>query len=43
MNEERLVSNEGTYEESRQEVFLRPEDFTEYIGQKKVVQNMFIE
>ena len=40
MNEERLVSNEGTYEESRQEVFLRPEDFTEYIGQKKVVQNI---
>jgi Holliday junction DNA helicase RuvB len=37
---ERVLNSEGQGEEYRQEVFLRPQDFTEYIGQKKVVQNI---
>ncbi|WP_127715694.1 Holliday junction branch migration DNA helicase RuvB [Halobacteriovorax sp. HLS] len=40
MNDERIVSNEISSEESQREIFLRPEDFSEYVGQKKVVQNI---
>ncbi|EQC45142.1 Holliday junction DNA helicase RuvB [Bacteriovorax sp. BSW11_IV] len=37
---ERLMSSSITDQEYKQEVFLRPKDFSEYIGQKKVVQNI---
>ena len=40
MEEDRIVSNETSNQENRQEIFLRPEDFSEYVGQKKVVQNI---
>ena len=41
-NEEnsRIVDGESHNEEYKQEVILRPTDFSEYIGQKKVVQNI---
>ncbi|WP_034729568.1 Holliday junction branch migration DNA helicase RuvB [Bacteriovorax sp. BSW11_IV] len=34
------MSSSITDQEYKQEVFLRPKDFSEYIGQKKVVQNI---
>lgn len=37
---ERIMNQEGSNEEYKHEVLLRPVDFTEYIGQKKVVQNI---
>lgn len=40
MEDERLVSGTITDQDYKQEVFLRPKDFSEYIGQKKVVQNI---
>ncbi|OUR92832.1 Holliday junction DNA helicase RuvB [Halobacteriovorax marinus] len=40
MNDERILETEQSENENRQEVFLRPEDFSEYVGQKKVVQNI---
>ncbi len=41
-NEEsgRVVGSETHTEEFKHEVLLRPNDFTEYVGQKKVVQNV---
>ncbi|MBC7429207.1 MAG: Holliday junction branch migration DNA helicase RuvB [Bacteriovorax sp.] len=41
-NEEsgRVVTNEPQKEEFKHEVLLRPTDFSEYVGQKKVVQNV---
>ncbi|MDD0854838.1 Holliday junction branch migration DNA helicase RuvB [Halobacteriovorax sp. GB3] len=38
--DDRFMSAEGTEVDHKQEVFLRPKDFSEYIGQKKVVQNI---
>jgi holliday junction DNA helicase RuvB len=42
MNEDfdRVVTGEATQEEFKHEVLLRPNDFTEYVGQKKVIQNI---
>ncbi|CBW28083.1 holliday junction DNA helicase ruvB [Halobacteriovorax marinus SJ] len=40
MSEERVFDSNSSREESRQEIFLRPKDFSEYIGQRKVVQNI---
>lgn len=40
MSDERLLESNSSEQENRQEVFLRPEDFSEYVGQKKVVQNI---
>lgn len=40
MQEERLLSGEIQTEEVRQEVLLRPANFDEYIGQRKVVKNI---
>jgi Holliday junction DNA helicase RuvB len=37
---ERLVDSDVNPEEVKHEVLLRPTDFTEYVGQKKVVQNI---
>ncbi len=41
-NEEntRVLGGEGHSEEYKHEVLLRPTDFSEYVGQKKVVQNI---
>ncbi len=36
----RIVNGESQNEEFKHEVLLRPTDFSEYIGQKKVVQNI---
>jgi Holliday junction DNA helicase RuvB len=38
--ENRFLSSESDDVEYKHEVLLRPEDFSEYIGQKKVVQNI---
>lgn len=38
--EDRVFANESSEVEYKHEVILRPVDFTEYIGQKKVVQNI---
>lgn len=38
--DERIFDLEDKPEEHRQEVLLRPENFDEYVGQKKVVQNV---
>ena len=38
--EDRILTNESTHEEYKHEVILRPIDFTEYVGQRKVVQNI---
>lgn len=40
MDSERLMSSEIQNEETRQEVLLRPNNFDEYIGQRKVVKNI---
>lgn len=40
MDSERLMSGEIQNEETRQEVLLRPNNFDEYIGQRKVVKNI---
>ncbi len=40
MTEERVFESNSSSEEKRKEVFLRPENFSEYIGQRKVVQNI---
>lgn len=40
MQEERMMSGEIQTEEVRQEVLLRPNNFDEYIGQRKVVKNI---
>ncbi|PIK14215.1 Holliday junction branch migration DNA helicase RuvB [Halobacteriovorax sp. JY17] len=40
MTEERVFESNSNTEEKRREVFLRPENFSEYIGQRKVVQNI---
>lgn len=40
MSEDRIFEETINTEEKRKEVFLRPENFSEYIGQKKVVQNI---
>lgn len=37
---ERIVDTDASPEEFKQEVLLRPNDFSEYVGQKKVVQNI---
>jgi Holliday junction DNA helicase RuvB len=37
---ERVLATDANPEEFKQEVLLRPGDFNEYIGQKKVVQNI---
>ncbi|MBC7540621.1 MAG: Holliday junction branch migration DNA helicase RuvB [Bacteriovorax sp.] len=37
---ERIVSTDVNTEEVKHEVLLRPTDFSEYVGQKKVVQNV---
>jgi Holliday junction DNA helicase RuvB len=37
---ERFLDNDSRPEEFKHEVLLRPTDFTEYVGQKKVVQNV---
>lgn len=37
---DRFVMPEGNQEEFKHEVLLRPTDFSEYVGQKKVVQNI---
>lgn len=42
MNEERLVSGEIKDDEVHHEVKLRPRNFDEYVGQKRVVQNVEI-
>ena len=39
MSDERIFDPELGEEETKKEVLLRPKDFTEYIGQKKIVQN----
>jgi Holliday junction DNA helicase RuvB len=39
-NESRVFEMESKGEEYKHEVLLRPIDFTEYIGQKKVIQNI---
>jgi Holliday junction DNA helicase RuvB len=39
-NEERIFNSDSNHEEYKHEVLLRPVDFSEYIGQKKVVQNV---
>lgn len=39
-NEDRIFDTETNTEEFKHEVLLRPLDFTEYIGQRKVVQNV---
>ncbi len=36
----RMVGNESHSDEFKHEVLLRPTDFSEYVGQKKVVQNI---
>ena len=38
--EDRILNQEMGTEEFKHEVLLRPVDFTEYIGQKKVIQNV---
>lgn len=38
--EDRVFTSEGTPVEFQHEVFLRPDNFLEYIGQKKVVENI---
>ncbi|AYF45919.1 MULTISPECIES: Holliday junction branch migration DNA helicase RuvB [Halobacteriovorax] len=40
MSDERIFDPELGEEETKKEVLLRPKDFTEYIGQKKIVQNI---
>ncbi len=40
MSDERVLETSTNSEEKRQEVFLRPQNFSEYIGQRKVVQNI---
>ncbi|WP_372653943.1 Holliday junction branch migration DNA helicase RuvB [Halobacteriovorax sp.] len=40
MSDERVLETNTNNEEKRQEVFLRPQNFSEYIGQRKVVQNI---
>ena len=40
MNEERLLAGEIKDDEVHHEVKLRPRDFSEYVGQKRVVQNV---
>lgn len=42
MNEERLLAGEIKDDEIHHEVKLRPRDFSEYVGQKRVVQNVEI-
>jgi Holliday junction DNA helicase RuvB len=37
---DRIVNNELNQEEFKHEVLLRPTDFTEYVGQTKVIQNI---
>jgi len=37
---ERIVDTDANPEEFKHEVLLRPNDFSEYVGQKKVVQNV---
>lgn len=37
---DRFLDNDSRPEEFKHEVLLRPTDFTEYVGQKKVVQNV---
>lgn len=39
-DEERILTNESSQSDYKHEVILRPVDFSEYIGQKKVVQNI---
>ena len=39
-NNDRLVDGDVNQDEVKHEVLLRPIDFSEYIGQKKVVQNV---
>ena len=38
--DQRVFESEPTQTEYQHEVFLRPDDFSEYIGQKKVVENI---
>lgn len=38
--DERVLTNESSQSEYKHEVILRPADFSEYVGQKKVVQNI---
>lgn len=40
MDSERLMTGEVQSEETRQEVLLRPNNFDEYVGQRKVVKNI---
>ncbi len=40
MDSERLMTGEVQNEETRQEVLLRPNNFDEYVGQRKVVKNI---
>ena len=40
MTESRTMGVEQDFEEQRSETLLRPGDFSEYIGQKKVVENI---
>ncbi len=40
MEDERIMSQHSSEREIKSEVFLRPRSFSEYIGQKKVVQNV---
>lgn len=40
MTDERVFESTQTSIDKKQEIFLRPEDFSEYIGQRKVVQNI---
>lgn len=42
MNEDRVLTGEIKDEEVHHEVKLRPRDFSEYVGQKRVVQNVEI-
>lgn len=42
MEENRFLSNQVTNSEGQYENRLRPVDFTEYIGQKKVVENIMV-
>lgn len=42
MNEERFLAGEIKNDEVHHEVKLRPRDFSEYVGQKRVVQNVEI-
>jgi Holliday junction DNA helicase RuvB len=39
-DDQRLVNMDSTPEEFKHEILLRPNDFSEYVGQKKVVQNI---